>query len=110
MKNISLSICIGSVWLYSVHALRLRCPHRIGIGAPFAFRSPTLAPSISYNGSAGGSVLVSVVDSGNGLHTPTQHTPCSPFTCPWTVMITSIVGPTLAIFFPIHYAEEIINV
>ena len=53
---------------------------------------------------------VGVVGSGNGLHTPTQHTLCSPFTCPWTVMITSIVGPTLAIFFPIHYAEEIINV
>ena len=38
-----MSICISLVRLYSVHALRLRCPHRTGIGAPFAFRSPASA-------------------------------------------------------------------
>ena len=70
LKNISLSICIGLVRLYSVHALHLRCPHRTGIRAPFAFWSPALVPSVDSNGGAGGSVPVSVVGSGNGLHTP----------------------------------------
>ena len=64
-------VCIGSIWLYSVCALRLRCPHHIGIGAPFAFRSPASAPLVGTSGGAGGSVLVGVVGSGDGLHTPT---------------------------------------
>jgi len=44
-----------------VRALHLRCPHRTGIGAPFAFRSPASAPSVSANGGVGGSVLSALV-------------------------------------------------
>ena len=52
--------------------LRLRCPHRTGIGAPFAFRLSASATSIDANGDAGGSVPVGVVGSGDSLHTPSN--------------------------------------
>ena len=52
--------------------LRLRCPHRTGIGAPFAFRLSASATSIDANGDAGGSVPVGVVGSSDSLHTPSN--------------------------------------
>ena len=69
-ENIALSVCIGSVRLYLVRDLRLRCPHRTSIGALFTFRLPASAPLVGANGGAGGSVLIGVVDSGDSLHTP----------------------------------------
>ena len=58
----------------SVRALHLRCPHRTGIGTPFAFRSLVLAPSIDASGGAEGSAPVGLVGSGDFLHTPTCYT------------------------------------
>ena len=55
-----------------MHDLRLRCPHRTGIRAPFAFRLSASTTSVGANGGAGGSVPVSVVGSGDSLHTPSN--------------------------------------
>ena len=61
---------IGSVRLYLGVCFRLRRPHRTGIGAPFAFRSPASAPSVGASGGAGWSAPVGLVGSGYCLHTP----------------------------------------
>ena len=50
--------------------LQLRRLHRTGVGFPFAFQSPALAPSVSGSGDAGMSASVGLVDFGTGLHTP----------------------------------------
>ena len=56
-----------------MRALRLRRPHRIGIGALFAFHSPASAPSVGASGGAGWLALVDLVGSGDCLYTPTSY-------------------------------------